>query len=100
MSEPTTFYGHAMQGYSDGSPGMPGSLQQQSALWSQRASAASMTPRSVLQQVQLAPGNGRSDPDSQRVLPGGQAILPTNNGSSAETTRAQLPLRMAGDLPI
>jgi hypothetical protein len=100
MTTPGSYYSEAMTGANSGRPGETPSLEETSALWSQRASAASTTPRSVLQQYQIAPGNGRADRDEQRVLPGGQAVVSTTNGMSPETNEAQMPLKMAGDLPL
>jgi hypothetical protein len=99
MTTPGSFYDHAQQGYDDGRPGETPSLQEAGQLWSQRASGG-YRPTSVLGQVQLAPGNGRADRDEQRVLPGGAATLSTQNGMSAETSEAQQPLKMAGDIPL
>jgi hypothetical protein len=99
MTTPT-YYGHAMDGYADGQGAQePASLQETGHLWSQAASGGYQA-KSVLQQTMIAPGNGRSERDAQRVLPGGQYVLPSGNGTSEQTTQAQWPLRAAGDLPI
>jgi hypothetical protein len=98
MTEPTTRYGFAQQGYTDGQGATePESLQETGHLWSQAANTG-YRAHSVLQQTMLNPNNGRSEKDAARVLPAG--VLPTNNGTSEGTTEAQMPLRMSGDLPI
>jgi hypothetical protein len=100
MSEPNTFYGYAMQGHADGSPREPDSLQQKSQLWSSRANAASATPISVEQQIQLSPQNGRSEEAAGRVLPGGGMSIPATNGSSPEASEAMRDLQLIRARPL
>jgi hypothetical protein len=101
MTTPSTFYDHAMIGYDDGSPGETPSLQAASQLWSTAASGGYRAGHSVLGQTQIAPGNGRSQRDAERVLPGTSgAMFPTTNGVADPTNQAQQKLRLAGDLPI
>ena len=93
MTTPGSFYDHFSDGVASGRPGEPSSLELDAQRWNQ---TAEYRPDSVLSQVMLAPGNGRSDRDAERVLPGGQAVLSTNNGSSDQTQTQLLPEKMAG----
>ena len=88
---------HLADGYDDGRPGETASLAEAGRQWT-AASDTGYKPTSVLQQVQLSPQNGNSPRDAARVLPGGRGTLSTNNGNAS--AEAQMPLKMAGDLPL
>jgi hypothetical protein len=95
MSSP--LYNEALLGHQDG-VGETASLQARSALWSAAAQSASATPISVQQQLQLSPGNGRSQIDAQRVLPGTSGIVfPAANGASQQANQGIQKMLLSGD---
>ena len=86
---------HLADGYADGRPGEPVSLQEVGRAWTD-ASDTGYRPTSVLQQLHLSP-NGSSARDAERQLMDG-SFLPTQNGSSESTNTADTPLRLIGNL--
>jgi hypothetical protein len=60
----------------------------------------SIRPSSVLNQYKWS-GNGMSQTDADRMLPGmSQRQLPTSNGADQNTLETQNQLRFAGGLPL
>jgi hypothetical protein len=80
-------------------PQLSAGLQQAAARWNAEA-PHSYTPQSTLSQWKMS-GNGMSQNDAQRMLPGlNSEQFPTSNGASASTLESQNNLRMAGGLPL
>lgn len=84
------------QSFSDGVQGTPGmvatGLAQESAMFNSRV-PGKFTPHSVLQEIPGMSGNGMSQADRQRVLPGGYT-MPSANGSSEQSYQAASMMRL------
>lgn len=80
----------------DGTPGMVASgLNEDSAVFNSKV-PGQFTPRSVLAGLPGMSGNGMSDADRDRILPGGYR-LPSSNGMSSGDYDAAMRLRLVNN---
>lgn len=81
----------------NGTPNMIASgLAEQSAKFNDQVGASMLTPHSVLQGIPGMSGNGMSEQDAQRKLPGGYT-LPSSNGFASNDYESAMRLRLLGN---